>query len=52
MKTILVPTDFSECADNALEFAISVAKINDSEIIVLSSYYISSSGGVGAMRNL
>jgi len=52
MKTILVPTDFSECADNALEFAISVAKINDSEIIVLSSYYIPSSGGVGAMRNL
>lgn len=35
MKKILVPTDFSEPAENALEVAASLAKQHDAEIIVL-----------------
>lgn len=35
MKTILVPTDFSDCADNALNFAIEMAKISPIEIVVV-----------------
>ncbi|SHF40089.1 universal stress protein [Pedobacter caeni] len=35
MKTILVPTDFSECADNALNFAIGIAKLSQLEIVVV-----------------
>lgn len=32
MKNILVPTDFSECANKAAEFAIDIAKKNNAEI--------------------
>lgn len=35
MKKILVPTDFSEQAENALKVAVQLAKINDSEIYLL-----------------
>lgn len=35
MKTILVPTDFSDCANNALNFAIEMAKISPVEIVVI-----------------
>jgi nucleotide-binding universal stress UspA family protein len=35
MKRILVPTDFSEHAEDALKVAVQIAKKNDSEIIVL-----------------
>ncbi len=35
MKRILVPTDFSEHAENALKAAAQIAKKNDSEIIIL-----------------
>lgn len=35
MKRILVPTDFSEHAENALKVAAQIAKKNNSEIIVL-----------------
>lgn len=35
MKKILVPTDFSKPAENALEVAASLAKEHDAEIIVL-----------------
>lgn len=35
MKRILVPTDFSEHAEDALKVAAQIAKKNDSEIIVL-----------------
>lgn len=43
IKHILVPTDFSECADNALQTAIKLAKVHDAKItllnIVEASYY-------------
>ncbi len=35
MKTIIVPTDFSETAENALNYAIELAKIMEAKIIVL-----------------
>ncbi len=35
MKKILVPTDFSPIADNAIDVAINSAKKNNSEVIVL-----------------
>lgn len=35
MKRILVPTDFSEHAENALKVAAQIAKKNNSEIIIL-----------------
>ena len=34
MKTILVPTDFSDCASNALHVALEMAKIVPAEIVV------------------
>ena len=37
MKRILVPTDFSEQADNALKVAVKLAKTYNSEIFVLHS---------------
>lgn len=35
MKTILVPTDFSDCAANALDFAIEMTKVSPLKIIVV-----------------
>jgi len=38
MKTILVPTDYSEAADNALQYAIQLAKLSHTKIILLHVY--------------
>lgn len=40
MKTILVPTDFSENADNALYYAIDIAKNINAKIILLNAFYV------------
>lgn len=40
MKQILVPTDFSECADKAIDFAVQSAKIVPIEIILLHSFEV------------
>lgn len=40
MKTILVPTDFSKNADNALDYAIHLAKNEKAKIILLNAFYI------------
>lgn len=40
MKTILVPTDFSKNASNALNYAISIAKKEKAKIILLHAYNI------------
>lgn len=40
MKTILVPTDFSKNADNALDYAVQIAKKTNSKIILLHVFYI------------
>ena len=39
MKTILVPTDFSKNADNALEYAIGLAVKENAKIILIHAYY-------------
>jgi nucleotide-binding universal stress UspA family protein len=38
MKTILVPTDFSPVSDNALNYALELAILFDSTIILLNAY--------------
>ena len=37
---ILVPTDFSECAANALRFAVKFAKKANGKIVLLNAYHI------------
>lgn len=43
MKKILVPTDFSDYAGHAVDFAVQTAKILPAEITLLHSYEINSS---------
>jgi len=38
MKKILVPTDFSVCANNAVDFAVQTAKLAPAEIALLHSF--------------
>ncbi len=40
MKRILVPTDFSACANNAVNFAVQSAKILPAEIILLHAFEV------------
>ena len=40
MKTILVPTDYSPTADNAIEYAADLARYTDSKIILLHVYHL------------
>jgi nucleotide-binding universal stress UspA family protein len=40
MKTILVPTDFSKNAENALQYAINLANKMQAKIILLHSFHI------------
>jgi nucleotide-binding universal stress UspA family protein len=39
MKSILVPTDFSKNAENAIDFAIAFAKKEDAKLILLHAYH-------------
>ena len=53
MKRILVPTDFSEQAENALKVAVKIAKRYQSEIYLIHSLemplYLATSGGSGSL---
>lgn len=40
MKTILVPTDFSKNADNAVDYAVQFAKKEGLKVILLHVYYV------------
>ncbi|MFI5164056.1 MAG: universal stress protein [Bacteroidia bacterium] len=40
MKTILVPTDYSDVADNALQYAVELAKFSQAKLILLHAYQI------------
>ena len=40
MKTILVPTDFSKCANNALRYAAELNKTLNARILVFHSYHV------------
>src|ERR1035437_6280700 len=45
MKTILVPTDFSKNAENALLYAINLAKRMSAKIILLHSFHVDYTSG-------
>ncbi|MCB0465869.1 MAG: universal stress protein, partial [Aequorivita sp.] len=53
MKRILVPTDFSEQAENALKVAVKLSKKHNSEIYVLHSMemplHLATSGDKGSL---
>lgn len=51
MEYILVPTDFSKNAFNALEYAIDVAKLFDAKIIVLHTFEVPT-GGASSFKNI
>ena len=40
MKKILVPTDFSTCANNAVNFAVQSAKILPVEVTLLHAFEV------------
>ncbi len=40
MKTILVPTDYSEVADNALNYAVELAKFSKAKLILMHAYQV------------
>lgn len=44
MKRILVPTDFSDTADRARDYAINLAELLNAEIFLLNTYHIPHSG--------
>jgi nucleotide-binding universal stress UspA family protein len=39
MKQILVPTDFSACADKAVDFAVQSAKFLSMEVTLLHAFH-------------
>lgn len=41
MKQLLVPTDFSHCASNAVDFAVQSAKLLPGEVLLLHTYELS-----------
>lgn len=40
MKNILVPTDFSKSAENALDYAIEIAKLTGSDLVLFHAYQL------------
>ncbi|MBA3705480.1 MAG: universal stress protein, partial [Bacteroidetes bacterium] len=40
MKTILVPTDFSEIACNAINYAVEIAKLTKAKLILFNVYNV------------
>ncbi len=40
MKTILVPTDFSKIAENAMDYAVEIAKVFKAKLILIHAYHI------------
>lgn len=51
MEYILVPTDFSKYAFNALEYAIDVAKLFNAKIIILHTYEVPKVG-ISTFKNI
>lgn len=52
MNNILVPTDFSSCADNALDQAIKLAEKYSAKLTVITAYHVPSAGGASVLVNL
>lgn len=40
MKTILVPTDFSKIARNAIDYAVEIAKLTNAKLILFHVYHV------------
>ena len=40
MKTIIVPTDFSPAATNAMNYAVEMSKAIDASILLLHAYHV------------
>ena len=40
MKTILVPTDFSTAASNAVEYAVEIAKLSKAKLVLFHAYIV------------
>ena len=40
METILIPTDFSEAANNAVKFGVELAKYFDAKLVFVNAYPI------------
>jgi nucleotide-binding universal stress UspA family protein len=40
MKTIIVPTDFSECADNAAHYAVQLAKVLKADVKLCNAFLV------------
>jgi nucleotide-binding universal stress UspA family protein len=40
MKTILVPTDFTEVSKNALEYVIEMVKVMPAKIVLFHAYHV------------
>ena len=40
MNTILFPTDFSKNADNALQYAVKIASLTQSKLVLFHSYHV------------
>lgn len=40
MKTILLPTDFSKAANNAIDYAVEMAKLTKSKLVLFHVYHI------------
>ncbi|MCB0402218.1 MAG: universal stress protein [Flavobacteriales bacterium] len=53
MKKILVPTDFSDTADKARDYAVQIAQMIDAEIVLLNTYHIPYAGAsAGTLVNV
>ncbi|MHB8260233.1 MAG: universal stress protein [Bacteroidia bacterium] len=52
MKTILVPTDFSKNAENALLYAINLAKKMQAKIVLMHSFHVNYTSGYVPVDNI
>lgn len=50
MKKILVPTDYSDCALNAFNYALNFAKHIDAEIVLFNSFHMPHAGSTAIMN--
>ncbi len=40
MKTLLVPTDFSKISDNAIDYAVEIARVTHAKLILFHAYHV------------
>lgn len=50
MKRILVPTDFSDAANRARDYAINIAELLNAEIVLINTYHIPHAGATMAVN--